>query len=136
MRQLTTIGVCAVLLLTLKGESHALLSGVYRCVSPVGGAFGMNVIHYNPNGNAQVVRRIRGFDGSGQLYFDSGPIALSIPPRAAVGSGVPPPSTDVEDVQIVASWTQGINAARPIVKVETFFVNPSGDLTMTRNTCP
>jgi hypothetical protein len=117
--------------------SDAARSGSYRCLFavPEGGAAW--VTHYNPNGNAQTITRVRVWDGSGTLVWDTGPFSAVIP---ANGTGIAlvidgTVEGFVPDAfQVLVNWSQSLDKPGPLPRADML---PDGTFTSSvRTPCP
>ena len=123
------------------GPVHAAFSGAYRCTGTVGpnGSYHAfySVIHYNPTGVTQTIRRIRLYTSNGVLYYDTGAIVMNVAPRGSRGFDIPQDNLGIDDVQVIVWWTQPVDTALPIPKTEvTWFNELTSDISVDRATCP
>jgi hypothetical protein len=149
------IGATSLFLLLItgsQGEVQAATAGSYRCVFPegvpdastdipAGLSFTLPVVfHYNPTKITQSIRRIKAFDETGTLIFDSGAIPagdFTVPPSGSTPLAVVS-NTVTQGLQFIVNWSQSTDAAAPIPRANLFHIDQASTevFSMAQTTCP
>ena len=119
------MGILALLTVAWAVPAQAALSGTYRCEAGFGDE-GL-IWHHNPASIPQVVRRVRIYNNSGVLVFDSGAIVGVVPAR---GSAVIINAFAGE--QTLVTWSQAADTVLPLPRLDMFV----GTTSIGRTNCP
>jgi hypothetical protein len=110
--------------------------------SPSGWSFTLPVIyHFNPNRtSSQDIKRIRVYDSTGALIFDTGLLAAgvyTVPPLGSFPITVTS-DTAIQGLQFIVNWSQATDAAAPISRADLFHIDQlSAEVfSVAQTTCP
>jgi len=144
MKRISAIAMSLMLIMIgLTAEAQAVTSGSYRCVAIQGNPGGSPVIvplitQYNPNATGvQSIRRIRIFDFAGTLLSDQSfaPGAFTVAGRGY--RGVASTNTgNFEGLTFLVNWSQTVDAAAPIPKLDLFTLDAAGYTLAGQSNCP
>jgi hypothetical protein len=141
MKRAIGVITCLLVIAGLSDNALAALSGFYRCTATVGslddiGTIDFEIVTYNPNATPQIIQRVGVRDRRGNLFSDSGSINLTVPPRGSLVY-FPPVPEGFNDIQVVVSWSQSVDTAGPIPRMNIYLFNDTGAITsVARTGCP
>lgn len=146
MKRISAIAVSLLLVIGLASESQAFTAGSYRCVA-LQGSFDTGitdvfpvVMHYNPNASVQHITRLRVYDSSGTLIYDSGTIPVGGFPVNGFGSAVVISGTSgfSEGLLFIVNWKQSADVRAPIPKINMLTIDTATGATrsMAQSNCP
>lgn len=144
MKRLSAIAISLLLIIGLTAEAQAVLSGAVKCNVFQGPTDDLTTVVvpvitlYNPNATGvQRLTRLRIFDQLGLVILDESyaPGTVTINARGSIfyATGI---TGVAEGLQFLFNWSQTVDAAAPIARLNLFLADSASYTSVSQTTCP